>query len=78
VGLAESLVKAKEASRKGAFCSMCRLIDDLDKDDREALVSALKDPTIYSSTIGRALRSEGYKMADVTVQRHRRGGCVAR
>jgi hypothetical protein len=78
VGLADSLAKAKETSRKGSVCFICKLLPELDDEDRESLTSALKDVTVYATVIGKALRAEGYKVADDCVQRHRRGGCVGR
>jgi cell division inhibitor SulA len=78
VGLADSLAKAKETSRKGSMCFVCKLLPELNDEDHAELVAALQDVTVYSTVIGKALRLEGHKVADDTIQRHRRGGCVGR
>jgi hypothetical protein len=76
-----SLVKAlkdQKVTRKGPRCFICQLLDDLPKEDSDALVAALDDGTYTSAAIGRAIRSEGYTINDVTVIRHRKRDCAGK
>ena len=72
--LADALT-AHKVAYKGPKCSMCRLVGDLPKADRDALLSALADPTFTHAAIARALHAEGFKIAALTVGRHRKGEC---
>lgn len=63
-------------TRKGPRCSMCDLLDRLDKRDHAALADALADSSFTHAAIARALRAEGMHMLPETVSRHRRGECA--
>lgn len=78
MGLSDALAKAKQDSRGGTTCGVCKIIATLDKDDAAALDAAMADKSIFASTIVRALAAEGHKVTSGTLQRHRRGGCVPR
>lgn len=62
-------------TRKGPRCTMCDLMDTLDKRDIAALTAALADETFTHAAISRALRAEGHKVSAITVGRHRKGEC---
>ena len=62
-------------TRKGPRCTMCDLMDILDKRDSTALAAALADETFTHAAISRALRAEGHKVSAITVGRHRKGEC---
>lgn len=66
---------AHKVTPKGPKCSMCRLVGDLPKADRDALLAALADPTFTHAAIARALNAEGFKVSSITVGRHRKGEC---
>jgi hypothetical protein len=51
------------------------LLLKLDKDDRDALVTALIDSAIPSTFIARALKKEGFDVQGQSLARHRRGEC---
>lgn len=73
--LAAALEQAKP-TRKGPRCTMCDLVDRLDKRDRDALLAALADESFTHAAISRALRAEGHPIASLTVARHRKGECA--
>lgn len=62
--------------RKGPPCSISLIVAALGDDDRRALLDALDDPSVSSSTIWRALRANGIEVALTTIQRHRRKECL--
>ena len=74
MGLKEAL-EANSFSRPGYRCRICVLLDELPKDDAEALREALLDPAVKGSWIAKALESEGHSVRQNTVQRHRRQDC---
>lgn len=63
-------------TRKGPRCTMCDLLDRLDKRDRDALRAALDDACYTHAAISRALRAEGHPIGSLTVARHRKGECA--
>lgn len=73
--LADALT-AHKTGPKGPTCSMCVLVRDLPKADRDALVAALNDSSFTHAAISRALNAEGFKVAAMTVGRHRKGECA--
>ena len=75
MGLKDAL-EAQTRQRPGFRCSVCKLLDELPKDDATALRDALRDPQVQGSQIARALMSEGYDVKQNTVTRHRRGDCT--
>lgn len=56
-------------------CTVETLLLKLDKDDRDALVTALIDSAIPSTFIARALKKEGFDVQGQSLARHRRGEC---
>jgi hypothetical protein len=56
-------------------CGVARTLLALDAADAADLMAALDDPTIPATVISRALNSNGYRVADQSVNRHRRGIC---
>ena len=68
-------LKEQKATRKGPRCLVCSLLENIPKDEAEALAAALADSTYTSAAIGRAIRSEGYSINDVSVLRHRKRDC---
>ena len=75
MGLKEAIA-AHSNSRPGYRCTVCTLLDELPKDDAEALREALRDPAVKGSWIAKALESEGHAIRQNTVTRHRRGDCA--
>lgn len=59
----------------GPKCSVCRVLEVIEGDDREALVWALSHEDIMSTKISQALQRDGHQVAPIAVQRHRRGEC---
>jgi hypothetical protein len=79
--LAMSLADAAELvpqSRKGPDCSVATLLDQLEDDDRDNLLSwlALKPAFMAHSRISRILRTAGYTISAGTIGRHRKGECA--
>lgn len=69
-------INAESTIKKGPTCSVRRLLDELSKDDAEALREALADPKVPGTAIERALLKEGHRMGSYNIQRHRRGMCT--
>jgi hypothetical protein len=74
VALGDKFTQAK-TTRKGPPCSVGVLLSSMTKDDREALIAALADPSIESRTIWRVLIDEGHEISDTPIGRHRNGVC---
>jgi hypothetical protein len=74
MGLKEALA-ASTRQRPGYRCGVCKLLDDLPKDDADALREALADPQVQGAQIARALHAEGIDVSQHSVQRHRRQDC---
>jgi hypothetical protein len=55
-------------------CTFTTLAEKLNDKDREALIKAIESG-IPTSTIAHALRSEGYKIGEPTINAHRQGKC---
>lgn len=68
-------LRTQPSVRKGPPCTMSVILDDLQGNDKEALVAALNDTTVMHSTIYRVLTKNGFPVSLNTVQRHRRGEC---
>lgn len=58
-----------------ARCSVLIVAEQLDDADRAALIDAMTDPAISSSSIARALMSIGHSVRQHTINRHRRKDC---
>ncbi len=64
-----------ERPRLGGTCTVCRTLADLPKEDSEALVAAMDDPTISNGGLAQIMRDEGVPIAETTVRRHRKKQC---
>lgn len=62
--------------RGSSVCLCCLAMEDSETEIAEALKSALANPRINASTIGKWLRSKGVRCSDYSVRRHRRGECA--
>ena len=62
--------------KKGPPCSVSLLLEDLNDEDRAAVIEAMADAKIPSTAIDRALLKEGYRVGSHSLQRHRRGECA--
>lgn len=74
-----SLADALRASARsaGTPCMTGRLLDDLNDDDRAVLVDALDlDSGITHAQIARALVSQGHRIGQHSIGRHRKGECA--
>ena len=69
-------LKAEAEKKPGPRCTLCNLTLTLPKDDLAALDAAMADLTVTSSSISRALMSEGHDMRPETVRRHRAKNCA--
>lgn len=79
MSLADRLADAPRQSR-GNVCRMSFVLEQLNDDDRQALLAALALPIgdperISNSAIAEALGQEGYNVHSKTVETHRRGMC---
>jgi len=74
VALSDALLM-ETAKRKGPRCTMCVLVESLDKEDAAVLAEYLANPNVPSTAIGRALAREGHNISGETVRRHRDRRC---
>lgn len=56
------------------YCPFARLIDKLPLEDKATLQDAL-DKNYPNITIAKALRDEGYRIAEISIMEHRKGLC---
>ena len=70
--LAAALAAIPEAG-SGKPCGVALLLDQLDDEDRDWFAQAVNDRTIAASRLAKALASEGYKLSDQIIRRHRNG-----
>lgn len=61
--------------RSSVKCRMCQILDDTDGEMHQALETALANTRINASTIGKWVRTKGFRCSDYSVRRHRRGEC---
>lgn len=73
MGLLDDIMSEKP--RLSLKCSVAILKDQLEKNDREDLETALDDVMIQSTIIARVLERKGHKISATAVARHRRGAC---
>lgn len=62
----------------GGTCTFAILLgpgSPLDRDDRDALETALADPLVRTADIARAMCSDGWQITQPSVARHRRRDC---
>lgn len=62
--------------KSGKACSMCSILDQLNKEDKEAIIGAMSIPIsdpqrITDRQIADILKSEGYEISPNSVYRHR-------
>ena len=75
MGLAHKLNEITAVSKQRVVeCPVGQLIDSLDKDDAEALKSALESPASTRS-IHETLRAESYRVDRGLLSLHRKGFC---
>ena len=79
MSLADRLADAPRHSR-GNVCRMSFVLEQLNDDDRRALLAALAVPVghpdrISNTAIAEALGQEGYDVHSKTVETHRKGAC---
>lgn len=55
-------------------CPFSKIINQLNKEDKEALQDAL-DKRLPDVTIANALRKEGFRIAEISISKHRRALC---
>ena len=72
MGLAESL---KSVGTIQSICSLGKIINKLDESEQAALIGALDSPMAVH-TIEAALRSNGYRIAALTITNHRKKTCA--
>lgn len=75
MSLADAL-EQNHVTRKGPCCTLCSLLESLDKADARVLANALSDASYTHNGISRALRAEGHNILPATVSRHRKGECA--
>jgi hypothetical protein len=78
MGLRDDLTNRVKRPKHGATCTMFTLMESLTSDDREALETALADPSYTGVEIAETLRISGYKVGYWIVNRHRSGMCQCR
>lgn len=61
--------------RKGPRCGVGMLLERLDPDDREALITAMNDEMASAPFISRILVDNGYRITTNQIARHRRREC---
>jgi hypothetical protein len=74
MGLADRF-SSYEKPRVGARCTTCHLEVTLPKDDADALMKALADPSVSNAAISEILKSEGHPIGETSIRRHRKGMC---
>ena len=77
--LAERLADAPRATRSN-ICRIAVILHQLNDDDRQALLAALRVPVgspdrITNRAIAQLLLEEGYDVHSKTVETHRKGAC---
>jgi hypothetical protein len=59
----------------GQECFVGQMLCSIPKEESELLKTALSDKRIRHVDLVRLCESEGYKMSEATMRRHRAGGC---
>ena len=75
VSALDELREIQASKMRGARCSIGLHLNIVDPEEKDALISALEDLAIDSTTISVWLDRKGYKVARHTVARHRRKEC---
>ncbi len=61
-----------ERPSPGVKCVSCNLLNTLPESEAKAFDAALGDKTVSSLGISQIMKSEGYKVGETSVRRHRR------
>ena len=70
------LLENFEPPRKQTACKVRSVLNDLTKDDKEILTTALKDTEKWAAqTLSNALKQRGISIADASITKHRKGLC---
>lgn len=64
-----------EKPAPGGRCVTCNLEQSLPEVEASALKAALADSSISNAAISEILKSEGHKIGETSVRRHRKGIC---
>ena len=71
MSLADRFANYKRPS-PGVGCATCKFLTALPESDAKALRGALEDKTVSALGISQIMKSEGYKIGETSVRRHRR------
>lgn len=71
MSLADRFANYKRPS-PGVGCATCKFLTTLPESDAKALRGALEDKTVSALGISQIMKSEGYKIGETSVRRHRR------
>ncbi len=72
----EAAIEAAQASKSGPRCSVSVLLDQVDSDERKALVAAFANPTRNRAVLAEAIRTAyGAEITQGTIARHMRRHC---
>lgn len=63
---------------KNNKCSVGKLLDRLDEQDRQDMIDILADPEVPLKALSRLSDAKGWKIHRDTFSRHREGGCICR
>jgi len=74
MALIDSIDKFTNKDR-GDGCNVPVVLAKLNAEDKKALLDAIAKG-VPTSTLTSALRAEGYKLGDATLNKHRKGECV--
>ncbi len=74
MALSDSIVIYSPKPQSDNFCSTAKLIVELNEADRTALLNAI-EKGISTTTLVSALRAEGYKLGDDSLNKHRKQRC---
>lgn len=73
MALADS-IETYRVKHTGYICSTAKLISELTEADRNVLLNAI-EKGVSTTTLVSALRAEGYKIGDDSLNKHRAGRC---
>lgn len=67
-------VESRRGTYPGPQCTVARIMDQLEDQDRATALRLIDNPDIPGSAIAEALTRNGFPIADKTVLRHRKRG----
>ncbi len=77
MGLLEDLKnEANFPKARRALCSVCSLLDGLQKAEATLLQERFEDKKISHTSLSKVLRDNGYSISDSVIGRHRRKVCA--